>query len=316
MLFTETRNDKTKWMNLSLEKVESPGSQRTAVILVSRGITLPDTLFRHVLDHLPINTPLSPRTVFFSQPEVMTPPRATLASLQKSVSEMLRKLKGLEEVVVVFRESVEEVQKQANNNHENHVGMCQQFQRSVDDIMQRDPGSDGAGVSRAQRADAKDENAAWRNDAIRRFWVLTAERLAMYSLKRSELQAVLAEVTAVTDRVTNQLITLTGFTVADYMAEGDDTSAPGDMFLPEQMDVMVQSLPTVIGTGVESDNGVELRCRFWPVYSTKELTRSVSTAESTEASYEYRPIRTSCVTWTTKTSRAGLRIRSARRWLL
>ena len=34
--FTETRNDKTKWMNLLLEKVESPGSQRTAVILVSR----------------------------------------------------------------------------------------------------------------------------------------------------------------------------------------------------------------------------------------------------------------------------------------
>ena len=41
------------------------------------------------------------------------------------------------------------------------------------------------------------------------------------------------------------------------MAEGDDTSAVGDMFLPEQMDVMVQSLFTVISTGVESDTGVE-----------------------------------------------------------
>ena len=29
-----------KWMNLLLEKVESPGSQRTAAILVSRGVTL------------------------------------------------------------------------------------------------------------------------------------------------------------------------------------------------------------------------------------------------------------------------------------
>ena len=38
--FTETRNDKTKWMNLLLEKVELPGSQRTAVLLVSRGVTL------------------------------------------------------------------------------------------------------------------------------------------------------------------------------------------------------------------------------------------------------------------------------------
>ena len=38
--FTGTRNDKIKWMDLLLVKVESPGSQRTAVILVSRGVTL------------------------------------------------------------------------------------------------------------------------------------------------------------------------------------------------------------------------------------------------------------------------------------
>ena len=135
----------------------------------------------------------------------MAPPRATLAPLQKSASEILWKLEGLEEVVAAVRESVEEVQTQANNDNENHVGMCQQLQRSVVDIMQRDPGSDGGSVSRAQRADTKDENAAWRNDAIRRFWMLTAERPAVYNLKRSELQAVLAEVTAVTDRVMNQL---------------------------------------------------------------------------------------------------------------
>ena len=64
--FTETRNEKTKWMNLLLEKVESPGSQRTSVILGSRGVTLPDTLFRYVLEHLPINTPpLIPNCYFF-----------------------------------------------------------------------------------------------------------------------------------------------------------------------------------------------------------------------------------------------------------
>ena len=68
---------------------------------------------------------------------------------------------------------------------------------------------------------------------------------------------MLAEVTAVTDRVTNQLNTLTGFAVTDYMAEGDDASAAGDMFLPEHIDVMVKSLLTVIGTGVESDTRVE-----------------------------------------------------------
>ena len=173
------------------------------------------------------------------------------------MSEISGKLKGLEELVAAVRESVEKVQTQAVSDHDNRVGMCQQLPRSVDDLMQRDSGSDGGGVSRSQRADAKDENAAWRSDAIHRFWILTAERPAMFNFKRSELQAVLAEVTAVTDGVTNQLNTLTGFSVSDYMEEGDDTSAVGDMFLPEQMDVMVQSLLTVIGTGVESDTGVE-----------------------------------------------------------
>ena len=38
--FTKTRNDKTKWVNLLLEKVESPGPQRTAVILFVRAVTL------------------------------------------------------------------------------------------------------------------------------------------------------------------------------------------------------------------------------------------------------------------------------------
>ena len=58
--FTEIQNEKTKWMDLLLEKVESPGSQRTAVILDSRGVTLADTLLKHVLDHLLITPPLHP----------------------------------------------------------------------------------------------------------------------------------------------------------------------------------------------------------------------------------------------------------------
>ena len=37
---TATRNDKIKWMNLLLEKIESPGSQRPAVILVLGGVKL------------------------------------------------------------------------------------------------------------------------------------------------------------------------------------------------------------------------------------------------------------------------------------
>ena len=57
----------------------------------------------------------------------MAPPRATLASLQKSVSEILGKLEGFKEVVAAVRESVEEVQTQANTDHENDVGMCQRL---------------------------------------------------------------------------------------------------------------------------------------------------------------------------------------------
>ena len=68
--FTETRNEKIKWMNLLLEKVESPGSQRIAVILGSRRVTLPGLLFRHVLDHLPIPPPpLHPELFFFHSPK-------------------------------------------------------------------------------------------------------------------------------------------------------------------------------------------------------------------------------------------------------
>ena len=40
MPFTETRNDRTKWIHFLLEKVDLPGPQRTAVILVLRGVTL------------------------------------------------------------------------------------------------------------------------------------------------------------------------------------------------------------------------------------------------------------------------------------
>ena len=65
--FTETRNDETKWMNLLLEKVESPGSQRTAVILVSRGVTLLVCGFDQLVFVMPqsfvrVESPGSPRT--------------------------------------------------------------------------------------------------------------------------------------------------------------------------------------------------------------------------------------------------------------
>lgn len=79
------------------------------------------------------------------------------------------------------------------------------------------------------------------------FSILVARRPVMYNLSRSELQSVL-DVTVFTDRVTNQLNTLTEFAVTDDVTEQNDALAPADMFLPGQMDVMVQSWLTDIGT--------------------------------------------------------------------
>ena len=47
-------------MNLLLEQVESPGSQRTAVILGPRGVTLPDTLLDMYLTTSPYIPPPPP----------------------------------------------------------------------------------------------------------------------------------------------------------------------------------------------------------------------------------------------------------------
>ena len=190
--FTEIRKENTKWKNLVLERVESPGSQRTAVVLVSRGVTLLVCGFDQLVLVMPqtfapstetrnektkwmnllleqMESPGSQRTVVILGPHGVTLPNTLLDMYLTTSPYIFWKLQGLEEVVAAVRESLEEVQTQAVSDHDIHVGMCQQLQRSVDDLMQRDSGSDGGGVSRSQRADAKDENAAWRTDAIRRF---------------------------------------------------------------------------------------------------------------------------------------------------
>lgn len=76
------------------------------------------------------------------------------------------------------------------------------------------------------------------------------------------------------------------------MAQGDDASAATDTFLPGQKDVMVQSLLTVTGTGVESDTGVErmqtlasafhegadtlrVRCSKLRISASKNITRDL-----------------------------------------
>lgn len=87
------------------------------------------------------------------------------------------------------------------------------------------------GVSNVKLTDAKEGNAVRWNDAIGRFWILTTAWPAMQNLQRSQLQAVLTEVTAVSNRVVNQLNTLKGLAITDYISKGDEAPATGDMFL-------------------------------------------------------------------------------------
>ena len=77
--FTELRNDKTKLMNFLLEKVESPGSQRTAVILVLRGVTLLVCGFGQLV---------------FTMPEIFVPLTATLNIKTKWMNLLLEKVES------------------------------------------------------------------------------------------------------------------------------------------------------------------------------------------------------------------------------
>ena len=76
---TATQNDKTKWMNMLLEKVESPGSQRTAVVLVLRGVTLMVCGFGQLV---------------FAMPQTFAPLAATLNNKTKWMNLLLEKVES------------------------------------------------------------------------------------------------------------------------------------------------------------------------------------------------------------------------------
>ena len=88
-------------------------------------------------------------------------------------------------------------------------------------------------------------------------WITAGEKPAVYGLKRPELQALLADVALAPDETTLQLNTFTGFRVVTYMAEGDNYRLAANMFLPEQMEIMVEVMLAVVGNGVTSEDGVD-----------------------------------------------------------
>ena len=52
-------------------------------------------------------------------------------------------------------------------------------------------------------------------------------------------------------------LSLTGFRVGAYMAEDDTARLAASMFLPEQMEIMVEAILAVVGNGVSSEDGVD-----------------------------------------------------------
>ena len=71
------------------------------------------------------------------------------------------------------------------------------------------------------------------------------------------MQALLGDVALASDETTTQLNTFTGLRVGEYMAEDDTAQLTASMFLPEQMEVMVEAILAVVGNGVSSEDGVD-----------------------------------------------------------
>ena len=76
---TKTRNDKPRWINFLLVKVESPGSQRTAIVLVLRGVTLLVCGFGQLV---------------FTMPQIFVPLTATLNNKTKWMNLLLERVES------------------------------------------------------------------------------------------------------------------------------------------------------------------------------------------------------------------------------
>ena len=88
-------------------------------------------------------------------------------------------------------------------------------------------------------------------------WITTGEKPAVYGLKRPKMQTLLADVALALDKTTLQLNISTGFLVATYMADGDNYRLAANMFLPEQMESIVETMLAVVGNCVTSEDGVD-----------------------------------------------------------
>ena len=127
-----------------------------------------------------------------------------------------------------------------------HRGAQQQLCTYLDEFTQ--PG---------RRGDDKEHFGAWPILGVRKVWITIGEKPAMYNLKRAGMQALLGDVALASDETTTQGNTFTGFRAGAHMVEDDTARLAGRMFLPEQMEIMVEAILAVVGNGVWSGDGVD-----------------------------------------------------------
>ena len=101
--------------------------------------------------------------------------------------------------------------------------MCHQLQNELNDFRRRDSGDHDDQATPIRRVHKIQCFEAWRNLSVRKVWIATGEKTAVYGLKRSEIQALLPDVALASDETTLQLNTFTGFRVATHTSEGDTT---------------------------------------------------------------------------------------------
>ncbi|CAN0452153.1 unnamed protein product, partial [Laminaria digitata] len=104
------------------------------------------------------------------------------------------------------------------DDREAAVRMCHQMQRSIADLEGHGGSEEDSPGTPVRRADEKEHFTAWRTLTVRKAWITTGEKPAVYNIKRAEIQALLRDLAWASDETTSQLTTLTGFRVTSYMA--------------------------------------------------------------------------------------------------
>eukprot|EP00904_Undaria_pinnatifida_P007808 jgi/Undpi1/4157/HiC_scaffold_16.g07524.m1 len=106
---------------------------------------------------------------------------------------------------------------------------------------------------------AANENfLAWRNLAVRKYWVLSGVKPAVHGGKHYELKEALSYTANTTREVTAQMAQMSGFDVGDFMPDCPTLDPATDMSIVEQMEIFIDVVMIVV-RGAES-NASLARC--------------------------------------------------------